>query len=689
MYVIENEEKRIRYNQVIYSGGALNRATLTINGNVILTKNIKSIKISSPIIDTSQDYFYLGSFVGQKLEVEFRNADNIDLNGDVELVIGTKIEEANPAEDIDGYLDVKMGVYIIDTKPEDYYKNAKITCYDKSILFKKSVDISQWFDEEEITDPETGEIKVVKTNITAENLLINLCKNYLGENALVSYPQINLNATIAMVDTTLSGKQYISWIAEIMGGNAKITRDGKLAIIPLNQQPAVQINAKRSKSWTLGEKYKISGVYYEDGIRSISSGDDTNNQLNIRIDNPFLLNSEEICEAIIENIYNELVGFEMYSLKNENYGDPRLDCWDIIEFELDDKTYKCLNDNTLVYEMNIATTIEPKIPSKQKQQITNVIASDENRVKKLRTEIDQINNSIRQIFEETANIQDDVDEKDRYYKEQMTVIETNIKGLTTNITSSGGENLLMNTAPYRFGSDENTLENWDGNIYYKNEEKSIIKTALLLKNGTASQTVEVVRGSVYSLGFKYDWAYNDTTTCLINYNGRKILITPDGIKVNDVSDSASSVELENGIYTSSGGDLTINTMTQEITSYGVVNEDTFTVEFTCDIDGGFEIYELRLVQGSIISPWSQNKNELKTKSVNIGDGITIESEQANTRNNIDTNGMKVTNKTTNTEVLVVDDEKVETNKLISKSDSNINSMLVQKIGEQVFITSII
>lgn len=684
MYAVNNE----KYRERIYSGGALHRASLTINNENIPTSNIKSIKISSPIIDTTEEYFYVGTFIGQKVEIAFRNADKIDLTGEVDLKIATKIEEEDPVEGTDGYLEVPIGKFIIDTSPEDYYNNATITCYDKSILFKNKVDISQWFDEETYIDEETGEEKTRKTTITAEKLLQHLCTYFLGEENLGTYPEINKNKTTASFDNTVSGKTYISYIAEIMGGNAKIGRDGKLYIIPLKQDAVVEINAKKSKSWTLGEKYRISRVYFEDGIRTFEKGNYDFNSLNIRVDNPFIQDTEENSQEVINNLYDELNGFEIYSIKNENYGDPSLDSWDIIEFELDDNTYRTFNDNILTFEMNISTVIDTKIPTKQKQEITNVIDTEENKIKKMKTEIDQINNTIRQIFRETANIQDDVDENEKYYKEQITTIETNIKGLTTNITSSGGENLLMNTAPYRIISTTE-LENWKGKMYYRNENNSINKTALLLKNDTVSQTVEIVQGNVYALGFKYDWVDNTTAKCIINYNGRKILVSELGIKVNNINDEADYVTLDNGIYKSAGGDLIIDTNKKEITSFGIVNTSTFTIEFTCDIDDSFEIYELRLVQGSIISPWTQNKNELKNKSVNIGDGITIDSEQANTVNKIDTNGMVVTNKTTGTETLVADDEKVVTNKLISKSDSNINSMLVQKIGEQVFITSII
>ena len=147
MYVIENQD---RYRERIYSGGALNSATLTINGTNIDVGNIASIKVTSPIIDTEKDYFYVGTFNGQKVEIKFKNADQIDLSGNVFLSINTEVD----SEDVE----VPSGYYLIDTTPEDYYKNATCTCYDKSILFKTNIDISQFFNQDTKT-------------ITAENLL--------------------------------------------------------------------------------------------------------------------------------------------------------------------------------------------------------------------------------------------------------------------------------------------------------------------------------------------------------------------------------------------------------------------------------------------------------------------------------------------------------------------------------------
>ena len=644
-----------KYREKVYSGGALHRASLTINGVYIPNSNIKSIKIYSPIIDKTQDYFYIGTFLAQKIEIQFRNSENIDLNGIVTLTIDTKINEPSGSpEDYtynDGYEDVPIGSYIIDTSPEDYYKNAKITCYDKSILFKKNIDISQWFDE-------NGEI-------TAENLLINLCNHFLGENMLGTYPELHRNLKTGSYDNTLSGKSYVSQIAEIMASNAKIGRDGKLYLIPLKHAPEVNINAKKGKTWEVKDKYKISGVNYEnlDGI--ILAGNDENNVLYIRSNNFFINGTIEHRQEIIDNIYNELKDFEMYAIKHENYGDVSLDSWDIISFKVDDNIYNSYNDNTITYEMNIATSIETTIPSKQNQQIANNVKKENDKINKIENEINQINGEIKTTITRVGDIESDLSENVYSKKEVNELIQNAETGLTNIFTKSGGNNLLINTAPYRITS-ETTLENWDGNINTIIETDSVTNTALKLLNGVASQSVELPLG-IYAIGFKYKRLLVGATL-KITYNGREITI-----------DSNDNITYSNDIDLTNDG--------REITSFGKVTNTTFKISFECSADGGFEIYELRLVYGDMALPWTQNQNELKTKSVNIGDGITINSEQANTINNLDTYGMIVKNKTTNKETLKATDEGIVTEDIVSKGKSNISGMLVQRVGRKhIFIT---
>ena len=823
------------YTKTVYSGGAINRATLTINGTLIPNSNIKKITISSPIIDKTKDYFYIGTFLAQKVEIEFKNTDEIDLSGIVLLSINTKTN--SELADEDGYEEVDIGQYYIDTTPEDYYKMSKITCYDKSILFKQNVDISQWF---------------TNGTITAENLLINLCKHFLGENMLGSYPNLNKNVTTGFYDNTKSGKYYISKIAEIMGANAKIGRDGKLYLIPLkptgfrylyteldyiesdgdqyidlgfkaNQDTRaiikaqatdegtfqtgyrlfgarnsasrrgffistssnklyfdydnqgstistflmdnnlhtydfnknnvyvdetliktfnyteftnqynlnlfggnsggtivskswkiysfklydndvlirdlipcyrnsdnevgmydkvnnefytndgtgifvagnesvspIKINALKSKSWELSSRYKISRVFWENGDIIYQNGNTNFNSLSISTDNIFINGDDTNIQGIVDNLYNELNGFEMWSIKNENYGDVSLDCWDLLEFTLGEETYYALNDNIITYEMNIATTINPIIPSKQKQEVTNIVGKTNDSINVMKTEIDAVNNRVTQTNTRVGSVESELAENVYTKEETNQLIRDAENGLTNVFTKSGGNNLLTNTAPYRVTSSR-TLESWTGEINTISEPESVIGTALKLLDGISSQSVDILAGT-YAIGFKYK-RLEQGATLTIRYNGRVISIdNQDNITYND--------------------ETNLTNINGEINSYGYVNGTTFEISFECNMDGGFEIYELRLVHGDMVLPWTQNQNELKTKYV-------IQSEQANTTNHLDTDGMVVTNTTTNDEVLRATDEGIITQDLTSKGKSNISGMLVQKINRtHVFITGV-
>lgn len=357
-----------KYREVIYSGDAQNTAKLTINGTTIPTSNIKKITISSPMYDSSQKTFSLGNFISQQVTIEFRNVDNVPIEGQVHLEIGTKIDNE--------YEYVPIGDFIIESNPEDFYKKCKLTCLDKAVLMKNNVDYSS----------------IVPT--TVEGLLKWLCTYFNIE--IGTYPSINKDVTINVYDNTLSGKQYISYIAEMMSGNAKIGRDGKLYIIPLKGEPVVTINAKKSKSFTKGEIYEISRVVYESAISKFEYGEDTKNTLYIRQDNMFLTKTEEV-----EAIYNSVVGTKICSLKTENYGDVSLDSWDYIKYTLGEEEYITYNSNTITYQMNIASKVEVSIPTKNQQETTNVVGgNDKEKIRRLETNINQIEGTITILNEE-------------------------------------------------------------------------------------------------------------------------------------------------------------------------------------------------------------------------------------------------------------------------------------------------
>ena len=81
------------YRTIVYSGGAIYDCKLKINNVQVPNTQIQSIKISSPIIDTSSDngkMFHIGTFISQSLEIKFKNLNGLDFttNPLIELSIG-------------------------------------------------------------------------------------------------------------------------------------------------------------------------------------------------------------------------------------------------------------------------------------------------------------------------------------------------------------------------------------------------------------------------------------------------------------------------------------------------------------------------------------------------------------------------------------------------------------------------
>lgn len=548
MYSISEKLRR-----KMYEGGLIMTPQVYIGSTLINNSNIKSLKLSSPIIDKSSQTMYAGSFVSKQLELEFRNLQDLDLTQTITYNIHIEEEEAsNPvgianlgyrwvsssgirritnssdnkyaliyyacepdttytiryalptslegklitigsfattedypevgtilqnvhntaytmstteahkeyttnstanylvisispyssnSPELTDYMDdimanvsvevipdeatVPMGIYNIDSSPEDYYKKSKIVALDNAILFKKNINIKTLFDD--------GEEK-----ITASDLLSRLCE-YFGVT-LSSYPSVNLTAKTGSYDNTISGKQYISYIAEIMGGNARIDRYGGLIIVPLKNPTTVTINALKAKSFTFGEEYIIEEVLFDTGAWAYNNPvDDSSvvgNTLVLRADNPFIYNGDDTYrKAVIDNIYNEVVGLDIYSITTENYIDITLDPEDIVTYTLGESSYSTYYDNT--YEFNHTGKVATTIPTKQVERTTNVISGDERSdVRQLRTIIDQINNTLTEQATRIQTLGTDMTTADQEILSKFTGLATTaqLESLETTVT---------------------------------------------------------------------------------------------------------------------------------------------------------------------------------------------------------------------------------------------------------------
>ena len=405
------------YKRVIYSGGAVHKAILTINGIEISNSQIESIEISDPLIDNQQKFFYLGQFASKQLIIKFKNTDGIPVEGNVELSIGTLVNEE--------WEIVPIGKFLIETNTEDYYTNSKLTCLDYAVKMKSNCDFSS------LIVADDGKI----TPITLENLLKWICQHYGVE--LGEYPNINKDYLVSTYDTTMSGKYYISLIAELMASNAHIGRDGKLYIIPIKQSSREQINALKSELFNTTSTYTISKVIFDDGIRKVEKGNDEKNTLFIRNDNMFVL---ENVEELINNIYQSVNGIRIDSVKTKNYGDVSLDPFDFVTYTLDENSYVTLYNNKITYQQTLMGTVETVIPTETQTSTTNVYdtTDEKGKIRKIQTQVNQVDASLKIVAQET----DEANEK----ISTLTISLDEIRGEVSNTTEVVGD--LENSISY-------------------------------------------------------------------------------------------------------------------------------------------------------------------------------------------------------------------------------------------------
>ena len=417
-----------KMREIIYSGGAVYDCRLYFNNSLIPAEQISQIKISSPILDNGSNtgtMFHIGTFISQQITIKFRNLDGLDLtsNPDIYLEIGIEVDGQ--------FVYIPIGHYLIDELAENYQKTCEITCLDYAVKFKPNVDISVFFNEDGY--------------ILASDLFERLCAHF-GVLA-GTYPEANNDKEIHFYDSSLSGKNYISFIAELFGGNAKIDRDGRCNIIPLKNTDAIEIDALTGKSFEVGDRYEISRVCFDNGKTKFEAGgrvlsvdtlpstdidaeayyyltpemkyytyvnegwvEATNlkNTLYLRQENIFITQEQDV-----DNIYGVVNGFNVTNITCEHRGDITLDSWDILKYTTDNGEYYTINNNEVTFNGVSMSKVTVNIPAGKKTETTNIITpTTESIVKRVQTIVNEVEGSVTTVVEKTKTIEKQVQDTD-------------------------------------------------------------------------------------------------------------------------------------------------------------------------------------------------------------------------------------------------------------------------------------
>ena len=492
---------------------------------------------------------------------------------------------------------------------------------------------------------------------TMIEVLEDICQKVGVELGSTSF--LNSNKQIAVYDNTVTARTYLGYIAEQAGGFAVIGRDGKLYIKTFGED-TINFNVDLFGDFTWGDKLKVSRVSYEDGIQNYKFGDETQATVFIDQNNMYIVDSEQV-----ENIYNQIKDFEVYTFEGETIIDPAYDIGDILV--IDGK--KVLYQGEIKYAGKFKASINNKVQAKTEQESMQTKQTNSNKIKRVQSEINQIDGKITQLVQETTEneekitqAQQDIDgftqkvaTKDEL-TEKVNELKHTIEGITLQAKETGGGNIFFYAKEYWRGQtqdSEATLEEYTNTLIQQN---NVSDEGYLINNGVSIQS-QVVKNGQYVISFNYYKLKTDAT----GY-----------VKINEVEYKLDG-EINNWIE---------KIIPVEITSNNI------KIEIGSDTVASYYISDLMVSMGVEKNIWTQNANETRTDTVEIGKGIQVNSSTKNTYTRIDADGNRTFNSSTNERVAEMTDKGVYTKQLEVKEQAKINVLLIQQIGSQVWLTGL-
>ena len=650
----ELSEKAIKN---IYSGSTQAVVNIYFDDVLVNPKYILDFKLGGEVFDET---FELGSVFSQYVELKIHKQAKITKPNKIKIEYGVLVNNALTVAEVnkmlvcdlnnlivkslskhnDSFEMMPIGVYNIDDYNEEDDNVINIKALDN--IIKLDVDDGYYDARELIKD---------KGYATLGEIAEDICKKKGLKLETSSFT--NSNKRIAVYDNQIKARQYMSYIAEKAGGICCASREGEIQIKQLGKDTE-KIPQNLFKTYKWGEEHQISRVAYENGTESFKIGDETKETLWIRQDNLFISDEDDI-----QNIYDEIKDMSIYSFEGTVIINPAVDIGDFLD--IDGKLV--IYQGEMAFNKRFIADIKSQISIKQKQETTTKTISQQVINRRVQSTIDEIEGKITQLIQDITNtsektnkIESTIDGTTQTIKNledgigTIEELKTSIEGIKNTLKTQGGFNLLRNSVGI-FGK-----EYWEGSItQYQDTEvfqNNISKSAIMLPSGNILQNVNPLKNGTYNISF--------------NYKKR-------------VQAAAVKVSINGTEETLTGTSWTAYEKTIKITN------NKFTIKFISDTANSCLISDLILIPGESKNTWSQNINETSSETVQIGEGIQVESTKTNTYTRIDSDGNRTFNKSTNEVVTEQTDKGTRTNNLIVITEAEITGLLQQQHEDQVWL----
>ena len=623
------------YKSKVYNASEKHVLRVYINDVEIDSKCILDCKPS--LVLFPNDSFSLGSVTSVGLTLKLYKSGIPDTIEKIFITSGIKEEE------------IPVGYFNVDSVSEDDF-TMTLKLLDNMIHFEFNYDGSS----------------LIKENGKAslKEVLDDIClKAGVG---LGSTSFLNMDKEIAVYDSTVSARTYLSYIAEQAGGFATIGRDGLLYIKKIGQDIA-EIPLKYFSKYEWGEQFKITRVRYEDGVQLFEEGsivyekgEASGNTVYISQDNMFIVDQEQI-----DNIYDSINGLEIYGFTGESVIDPSLDVGDLI---LIDGKY-VIYQGSLQFSGKWKASISSKLQSKVQEESMTKSPNQKTVIRRVESKINQIDGKVTTIVQDVGDIE-----------ERTTQVEQDVSSIASSVIKNDDIEKIKEEFKQTIEGATNTLSKTGGNniFYYKTEnwqtleneslsieefadtdlqQNSVSKLGYMVNIGTSIQKVQPLMNGTYTISFLYKQL--------------------NELAVGEIIINNTSYEL-----TGTVGEWTEFEQTVEVTS------NSLDFEIVSDTANSFVMADLMGNVGDNKMVWTQNANETITDTVTIGKGIQVNSSTKNTYTRIDADGNRTFNASTGERTAEMTDKGVYANELEVKGNATINSLFIQKVDNQSWITGI-
>ena len=579
------------------------------------------LKSSSKTFD---DNFYLGGVSSRSFELQI----NKDYITHYDYPIVTIYDDEN-------IIYATLNVDKLDTSAKDVYKYELL---DNIVKFDFNYDASAIF---------------VDGKTTLKNILQNMCD--LAGVTLATTTFNGENMEVSWYDNRITARDYLSMIAEVNGGFARINKAGELELVKYQNVSSATIDLDECEDYTIGEYHKITRVVFDNGLFISTYGDTTGDTIYLNIQNVYINDNETV-----EMIYNSIKDFEFYCFKTTNNPIPDVLGGDIVTFSDETNDYQTIAQYDTEYfgkwnghyELDIKTLV---------QQETS-LKTNTDKYKTLRIEQDRSNAQLTIVSES-------VDEQnDKIAQVSQTVDELNSKIQDiADITISGeseyatftlenvneSEPIMIKVKPINSNNNISYLYP-RSNLYPSNTLYSTTRT-IRFENTSTNEIIdyELPDDLLYYDSNNYDEFYldYDSQTCQISkkckYNADGTIVLLETPEVVDYI--YPTIQLTDGDYT-----LSLLGYANAYLFVRLMASNIYTSQFATRVEVSSQISQTateinlevakKTNKDEIISTINQtaeqikiqaNKISLDGKQINLtGENISI----ASTNFNVDKNG---------------------------------------------------